>query len=289
MEIVELQKDDFSLSVKEKGSAAESAWFEKLYAVRIRYSLPKAIGEGHVLTPQHRQDDDSIRVGVNQLIEEVVTALRLCGVESVYVPGVLHKTSKWSFGQSRPFPGQFHPELRFSMTIDDPTLQWFAEFWNTLQASSVKQHKFLATAIRRFGYAFERHRIEDKIIDLLISAEALFLSTGSYSGEVKYRLSLRASLFLATEANARRFVFDRMKSAYDFRSAVAHGATYNANKLPENKDGEKLTLEEFVYQIQEYVRIAIIKMVNRANQQKTPGQLVNWDDLCLTGYLPETE
>jgi len=141
----------------------------------------------------------------------------------------------------------------------------------------------LANAICRFGFAHERYRIEDKIVDVLISAEALFLSSDTYTGEVKYRLSLRASLFLATDRDVRQAIFDRIKVAYDLRSSVVHGAAYNIKRLPKNKDGEKPTIEEFVWQIQEYLRIAILKTIQMADQADASGDLVDWDNLCLGG------
>jgi hypothetical protein len=72
-----------------------------------------------------------------------------------------------------------------------------------------------------------------------------------------------------------------MKAAYDLRSTVVHGAAYNIKRLPKNKDGEKPTIEEFVWQIQEYLRIAIIKTIQIADQAGASGDLVDWDDLCL--------
>lgn len=58
-------------------------------------------------------------------------------------------------------------------------------------SEGIEKRKFLDVAIRRFGYAHERPRLEDKIIDLIIGAEALFLSDyskDSYFGEIRYRL-----------------------------------------------------------------------------------------------------
>ena len=133
------------------------------YAVRIKYSLPKAIGEAHTVSSQDWQDDRAIQTAVNQQIGEVVTALRLRGIESVYVPGILHKSSKWSFGQNRTFPDQFQPEIRFSMTVESDWLELFAEFWSTLQTGRVQSREFLVTALWRFGYAHERYRIEGKL------------------------------------------------------------------------------------------------------------------------------
>jgi hypothetical protein len=234
IEIIELRAEDIGSTNVITSESSDDSWTQKLYGVRIRYSLPKVIGDAH-MAPQHRQRDRALQSTVNEKVSEVLSALRLCGIESVYVPGVLHKTSTWSFGQSLPFPGKFQPEIQFSMSVDEPWLQRLADFWNTLQTEHVTKHKYLVNAIRRFGYAYERHRIEDKIVDLLISAEALFLSSDSYTGEVKYRLSLRASLFLATEGDVRQAIFDRMKAAYDLRSAVVHGAAYNTRRLPKNR------------------------------------------------------
>ena len=136
------------------------------------------------------------------------------------------------------------------------------------------------TAIRRFGYAHERYRSEDKIIDLLIAAEALLLSDGSYTGEVRYRLAHRAALFLAEADETRRIIFKRMGVAYDLRSKVAHGGSYS-KKLPEKSDGSIPTLDEFVWQIQEYIRLAILKALNLTFQPNALFELVNWDEFLF--------
>ena len=140
---------------------------------------------------------------------------------------------------------------------------------------------FLGTAMRRFGHSRERYRVDDKIIDLLIAAEALFLSQGSYTAEISYRLSQRAALFLATGGQARQNVFRRMRAAYSLRSAVAHGGRYPTHNLPKMDDGTVPTVDDFVWQIQEYIRIAIIKAVQIANQHNSPAALVDWDELMF--------
>jgi hypothetical protein len=43
-----------------------------------------------------------------------------------------------------------------------------------------------------------------------------------------------------------------------------------------------MTLEEFVWTIQEYMRVAIRKAVNLAVQPDTPKSLVNWDELIFS-------
>jgi hypothetical protein len=66
------------------------------------------------------------------------------------------------------------------------------------------------------------------------------------------------ALFLASTKNDRKIVVERMRIAYDLRSTVAHGGRYKKH-LPKKGDGTVPTMDEFVWQIQEYVRIAIIK------------------------------
>lgn len=182
--------------------------------------------------------------------------------------------------RSEPFPGQFVPSISFTMSVDSEWLTKFKDFWQALQSDDVAKRSFLLAAIRRFGYSSERYRSEDKIIDVLIAAEALFLSGNKYTGEIKYRLAQRSAFFLTEPGESRKTIFDRMKIAYDLRSTTAHGGTYK-KALPNKSDGNAYTLDEFVWQIQDYVRWAILKAVHLASLPETPQHIVEWDDLIL--------
>jgi hypothetical protein len=276
IEIVELDRKTGEPTLP----SATDLWHEKVYGIRIKYSLPKAIGQDLELKPDHRKDDDEIREAVNKQIGAVVTALRLHGIESVWVPGILHKTSKWSFGRNEQFSGQFIPSISFSMPVDSDWLAKFKNSWKVLQSDDIAKRSFLLAAIRRFGYSCERYRSEDKIIDVLIAAEALFLSGNKYTGEIKYRLAQRSAFFLTEPGDSRRAIFDRMKIAYDLRSTTAHGGAYK-KALPNKSDGNAYTLDEFVWQIQDYVRLAILKAIHLASLPETPLHIVDWDDLIL--------
>lgn len=282
LEISQLTEDELAPpNVRKRSSVSGDPWREKLCAVRARYSLPKVVGDDQIITPEEWEKDHAKRAEVNDRIDQVITALRLSKMENVSVAWTAHKTSQWTFGQNRSYPGRFQPEILYSNQVEDQWLESFAEFWKTLQSQGVKSRKFLDIALRRFGYAHERHRIEDKIVDLLIAAEALFLCDGSYVGELRYRLSLRAALFLTSKDEDRRTIFRWMKAAYDLRSAVAHGGQPNPEDLPKYLDGSTPTLEQFVWQIQEYIRLAIIRAVHLAIQPNTPYALVSWDELIF--------
>jgi len=91
------------------------------------------------------------------------------------------------------------------------------------EIDDTRSHVRKATMIA--GNYFESHHartsIEDKLIDLVISLEALF--SPAREGEFRFRISLRGALLLGNDADSRRRVFQLMKRAYDARSSLVHG------------------------------------------------------------------
>jgi hypothetical protein len=55
--------------------------------------------------------------------------------------------------------------------------------WLALQSKGVAKTKYLEVAVRRFSYKGERTRPEDQAVDLVIAAEALFLTEGRLKRE----------------------------------------------------------------------------------------------------------
>lgn len=93
----------------------------------------------------------------------------------------------------------------------------------------------LKRSLHRFNFAIERDLPEDKLIDALISLEALY---GDGSGAIGYKIALRASVFLEDEFEARCSINDYIKESYDIRNAIAHGKStismlkkYNVERL----------------------------------------------------------
>jgi hypothetical protein len=231
-----------------------------------------------------REEDQRRQRAVHDRIEQVVNALRLAGIESAYSSALIHRPSKWAFDQDRLFRGRFQPDLFYVSKLEDQWLDGFEQFWQSFQSAADKNRSFLDVAIRRFGYAHERQQAEDRTIDLMISAEALFLSDynkDKYFGEIRYRLSLRAALFLSNEPESRRTVFRWMRDAYDLRSKLAHGGDLSGAKLPKRPDETILDIQEFVAAIQTYIRLALVKAIHLVNDPSAPRNLVEWDDLVF--------
>jgi hypothetical protein len=125
---------------------------------------------------------------------------------------------------------------------------------------------------------------------LIIAAEALFLSDyskDSYFGEIRYRLSLRAALFLAHERELQKTVFRWMRAAYDLRSTLAHGGEVSGAKVPRRPDGSEVSVVEFVATIHTYIRNALVKAINIGHEPGSPYHLVDWDELVFSGKQNE--
>jgi len=278
--VAELERT--ALKTKERSSGHQ--FHDNVCILRTECRLPKVVGDDHQPNPQARAKDQRTQRAVHDRIELVVNALRLAGIENAYSSAIIHRPSKWAFDQDRFFRGRFQPDLFYVSSLEGQWLDGFAQFWQSFQSAADKKRSFLDVAIRRFGYAHERQRAEDRIIDLMISAEALFLcdyGKDNYVGEIRYRLSLRAALFLASEPESRRTVFKWMRDAYDLRSKLAHGGEISGVKLPKRPDGTAVDLEEFVSAIQTYLRSALVKAIHLVNDPSTPKHLVEWDALVF--------
>ena len=78
----------------------------------------------------------------------------------------------------------------------------------------------LKRSLNRLNFAIERDLPEDKLVDSLISLEALF---GEGSGAIGYKIALRASVFLENEFSLRKPVNDFINASYNKRNALVHG------------------------------------------------------------------
>lgn len=246
------------------------------FAIKRTFSLPKLIGdkdllEGIEALKSHRDRNQE---------QKVLDALRLFKNGKVYSLGtVTRSTSVFSSGIS------YNPGLhaksfiqnKFQLVKDE--IDDFLEFWESFRGLDISKYKFISVAIRRYSQSNERENIEDKIIDYLISAEALFLSsTSNFQGELKYRLSHRAAMFIENEAENQREVFQFMQKAYDVRSDIVHGRKL---KLPKKGDGTLYSLDEFSDVIETHLRLFLKRVIALAVAGKIPDKFIEWESIIF--------
>ncbi len=246
------------------------------YALKIKYRFKKIVGE---------KNRDSNEVENNPYINgayatAIVDALRIFKEGKLYpITTIRRSKSILSTGTSFSFenPVRHFMEKKYVLTKNESNE--FRSFWSAQKETELSDKNFLSVGIRRFSQSNERNNIEDRIIDIMIAAESIFLSSGgSFQGELKYRLSHRAAMFIENDVKKQRYVFDFMQKAYDVRSSIVHGS---APKLPKKMDDSEYTLEEFCNDIEKYLRISIKKIMNQVIRVEDKTNIIDWKSVIF--------
>jgi hypothetical protein len=241
------------------------------YALKIKFNLKKIVGD----IDSDARFDEIEKSGYFHGIYEtsIIDALRIYKEGKLYPITTIRRSKNiLSLGISFSFetPVKQFMNNKFELTKDES--DEFKEFWDARNQTKLPNKNFLSVGIRRFSQSNERNSIEDRIIDLMIAAESIFLSSGGSSqGELKYRLSHRAAMFIEESSIKQRNVFYFMQKAYDVRSAIVHGST---PKLPKKMDKSEYTLEEFCDDIEKYLRISIKKVMTQMS--RTENNTIDW-------------
>ena len=109
----------------------------------------------------------------------------------------------------------------------------------------------------------------DKLIDLGIAFEALYLSETDYNREVTFRFSLHAALHLGEDLEQRKTLMQEFKKIYKWRSMVVH-----SGKLSEKIMNNPEEAEAFIARAQDLCRDSILKILE-------DGRFPDWNDLIL--------
>lgn len=253
------------------------------FAVGIRRTrfVPKFIGdEPHKLPEAEDEGTFGNRPPLRDdlMIDDVLSALRLfkhtqirtAGLASwVDAPGLSASTSFREIGRW-PYGG------RFDLSEDE--VPDFLELWRQLEAGAAR----FEFAIHRFNLAFDRRLLADRIVDLVIAAESLFLGDldEKYRGELRFRFALRAAKFITHPNYGERDIFHMMRQAYDARSAIVHaGKSKKTYQLPTN---QSVTLSTFIDTIEELVRLGLRKALSMKQDGKKLRKANYWDDLVFS-------
>lgn len=112
----------------------------------------------------------------------------------------------------------------------------------------------------------------DKIIDLGIALEALYLSEGTRE-QLTLQFRLRASWHLGKDKEHRKRLMDEFKAIYDLRSQAVHSGTL-PDKVQIRKGEERVATSEFIPKVQDLCRASIIKILEE-------GKFPDWNNLIL--------
>jgi hypothetical protein len=258
--------------------------FSGTTGIRITVSLPKVVGDDDTHASSFPNESDRGKFGNRPLqredlvAEDVLVALRLLRHTTIRCNGYAKWIdSFWLDGGTTYSAGQvrLHADTCSLTETDVPEV---LRVWELLNRSA----DGFAFSVRRFSQSFERADPDDRIVDLVIAGESIFVgdTESNGRGELRFRFALRAAKFVDHPTYGRRDMLDVMQRAYDARSAVVHGGHPNPKKifLPDDKPA---TLRTFSDAVEHIIRLAILKAI--AVPQGEPGvhSSMYWTSLFL--------
>jgi len=244
------------------------------YALEIHTQEPKVFGH-NVPADQARFPD----IFAQKNFDDAVSALRLFKNGDVAYSILWRKPMKWE-----PSGGEMLSTIsgrgivfgsRYHLSKDE--IPAFLAFWNFFRRIREKKNNRIEIALRRLNFSYERVEAQDRLIDYLIGFEALLLEGGQ---ELEYRLSLRSSALLGSNAEEKKKIFAYIKKAYRERSNIVHGGQVkNVIKM----GGVAIQFGQFVYTIGEHLKAAIKEFIKLCEQQNESQVLKSLDEKILSG------
>ena len=161
--------------------------------------------------------------------------------------------------------------------IDDTHIEKIKKLYRELTNLSSDVAGNLRIPIDRWIKSATEDNPVDKIIDLGIAFESLYLSGIKSKNEIRFRFSLHAAWHLGEDEDKehREELMKKFKAIYDWRSTVVH-----TGKLPKKGSGKKKKsytqeeVREFIRNAQDLCRDSILKILK-------DGEFPDWNNLIL--------
>lgn len=223
---------------------------------------PKVIGDA-AMAPV-----SSIDLG--EIADSFVSAARLVTRRKIARGRAVELTGDWKSERwlSANFGPAQIPPIVDKVELSDAQLESIATLSGELRQPDVQ--RLLGIALRRFQEVPLRANEHDKLIDLMVAAEALFLPGDKV--ELTYKLSTRAAIFVGVDGVTPSEVFRFMKKAYDARSRLIHG-----EELPtlQRLDGSPGSLTDVLEDLETVLTDALMRAVDAVVDR---GSMPDWDD-----------
>jgi hypothetical protein len=233
------------------------------------HEWPEALDEGSFGNRPLFRDD--------LVIDDVLSSLRLFKRTQIRSAGLASWTdSPWlNAGTSYRVLGRWPYGGKFELSEGE--VPEFLELWRLLEEGAAS----FGFSFHRYNLAFDRGLLADRIVDLVIAAESLFLGDLNVQdrGELRFRFALRAAKFIEHPNYDERDIFRVMRQAYDARSAIVHGGSPKDTRLPDNPSAK---LPTFIAAIEELVRLGLRKELSMKKAGKKLRQAEYWDAIIFS-------
>ena len=154
-------------------------------------------------------------------------------------------------------------------TLTENGLRDLQDLYRMIVGLDPKTREHLQIPIERWTRSMEQWETVDRMVDLAIALESLYLGGDNDRSRRGPRLSLRAAWHLADDQSGRERLSDIFMSIYDQRSKAVHEGQLDWTVL-----GQKTSTHDFIREAQERCRQAICTVIRA-------GELPDWDSLVL--------
>jgi hypothetical protein len=191
-----------------------------------------------------------------RLIYEILLALRLYKDGSVFAKIALRKEDSKIIPHFRFPPTPFRPNT-YKLDIND--IEQVNELINGVNNLDLDHNNPFRVACERFSRSFEERRSDDRIIDLAIAFEALFvdedLSRIEHMGKF---VGIGCSMLLGNNIQERKEIKQFLTKAFTVRNDIVHSLKLNTTIKVDNKEYK---INDFSIQLQKYLRDSIKQLM----------------------------
>lgn len=194
---------------------------------------------------------------INEEIEQVLLTLRLLGKGRVMKRFKIQESLlPWS-PMSTSFPFQTFPKSGDTLKISESEVKTVQELWKRVNSSFSRLDNRFQLAIKRFTSSYDKDSKEDKLLDLSLALEALYL-TKEEDRIAQSERARRAAILLGSNQNEKEKIEKDMKEIFQTRSGapnVAHaigGKEVTEEKVETAQQLTRKSLRKFFFLEKEY-------------------------------------
>jgi len=247
---------------------------DSVAAMQIDSKVPKVVCDWDAPSKHTDVDPD-----LNQRIAAIQQCMALIGSDYVRFGGrVSYIVDPWGGPNTAHYLGRFTESYWPTRVLTSGEVSELLRMWSTMRDSRFASNKALNLALRRLSYSSERERPEDKLLDLMIACEALYLTDSN--AELAFKLAIRAAYWNRLPAWSRDDVFHLYKRAYGIRSKIAHGDSPDSRNLVVRS--QSVTFDQFNSSVEEVLRGGLMRALESASKEPNLKFVVKWDALVLT-------
>jgi len=199
---------------------------------------------------------------LREVMQNIILSLRLLKEGLVFGSFTFYvllskkrRVTSWSYEVDR-------PRTAIPYVLDFKEVPRLRKIIRKIQGIDFSKRKSLDLACRRFQRAYEERDAEDRLIDLMIAFEALFLKGEKGVPSKGKLIAIACSTLLGKKEEKREEIKQTLVEAYSIRNCIVHGSEYPRMK-PDDK-GEVIvdTLPDLVSEVEDYLRESIKKLLD---------------------------